>query len=202
MDPTQMPPGMPPPGMMPPEGMPPPMGGAPEGMPPAPMPEVLPEMPPAEMPPSPAPSPSKGDEQKKQVLQKLISNLLGKPGRSFNELANGIKMAITSYKSYAKEIDLLNGISPEGSSGAPATSGPPAGGSSSEIQKILNSIQQKKAPSTDGAGGPGVQYQPPTIVPPTPQPIPNNQDSFIAGQSQQSGFNRPAPVSNFGVFGF
>lgn len=198
MDPNQMPPGMPPPGMMPP-----PMGGegvppvGPEGMPPPPMPEA----PPMDLSSAPAPSPSKGDEQKKQVLQKLISNLLGKPGRSFNELANGIKMAMTAYKSYAKEIDTLNGVNPEGSSVSPM-SVPPAGGSSSEIQKILNSIQQKKASSTDGAGGPGVQYQPPTIVPLTPQPIPNNQNSFIAGNPQTSTFNRPAPVNQFGVFGY
>lgn len=188
-----MPPGMMPPGM-PPEGIPP-MGG-PEGMPPPPMPEMPMEM---EMPPAPAPSPSKGDDLKKRVLQKLMDNLLGKSGRSFNEVVNGIKAALTAYKSYAKEVDLLNGVTTdEGATAAPSNAS--SGGSSSDIQKILQGIQQKKAPA-DGAGGPGM-YQPPTIVPPSPQPIPNNQDSFIAGNPNRSNFNRPAPVNSLGMWGY
>ena len=186
--------------MLPPQGMPPMMGGS-EGMPPPPMPEMPPAEMPMEVPPAPPPAPSKGDDLKKRVLQKLMDNLLGKSGRSFNEVVNGIKAALNAYKSYAKEVDLLNGVAPEGGAPEmPEMPGPTAGGSSSDIQEILRGIQQKKGSSPDGAGGPGMQYQPPTIVPPSPQPIP--QDSFIAGNPQTSTFSRPAPVNQFGVFGY
>lgn len=188
--------GMPPPQSSTPPELPP-MMGDPAGMPPAPMPE----MPPADMSmesPVEPKSDGKTMEQKKQVLQKLMNSLLNKPGRSLHELMNGIKDAMGAYKSYAKEVDALSGITTDSSS---MSSGAPSGGSSSEIQKILQGIQQKKAPAADGAGGPGMQYQTPTVVPPTPQPIPP-QDAFIAGQPQTSSFNRPAPVNQFGVFGY
>lgn len=193
LQPEQMPAGMPPLPSMPPEGgMPPPM--PPEGAPPMGMPQMPPEMP-MEMPmesPVEQKSDGKTTELKKQVLQKLMNSLLNKPGRSLHELMNGIKDAMGAYKSYAKEVDALNGVAPAASS----SGGAPSGGSSSEIQKILNGIQQKKAPA-DGAGGPGVQYQAPTIVPPSPQPAP-----MIAGPAQTSTFNRPAPINRMGIWGY
>lgn len=186
---------------MPPLPPPAPEGGVPPSLPPegAPgMPMEMPSMPP-EMPmemPMESPVEQKSDgktmELKKQVLQKLMNSLLNKPGRSLHELMNGIKDAMGAYKSYAKEVDALNGVSPDITS-----SGAPSGGSSSEIQKILEGIQQKKAPVADGAGGPGMQYQPPTVVPPSPQPTP-----MIAGPDQTSTFNRPAPISRMGIWGY
>ena len=180
--PPPMPADMPPmPPMMPPQGMP--EGGGMSGLP-EPLPEIAPPV-----------GNEKGNGLKKQVLQKLMSNLLGKPGRSFNELMNGIKGAIATYKSYAKEVDLLNGVSGES---APEMSGPPMGGSSGDIQKILQGIQAKKAPK-DGGGGPGMLLRQPTVVPPSPQPMP---PPLIAGPPQQSSFNQQAPISRLGIWGY
>jgi len=158
---------------------------------------------------------SGGDGQKKQLLQKLMSNLLSKPGRSMHEIINGVKDAIGAYKNYAKEWDTLAG----GAAGAvsPMVSGGMKAGASG-IQKILQGIQQKKS---DGSGGPGMSVgrpMTPSSMPPapvmvapsvvnattntnTPPPIQAAPD-LIAGQPQTSSFNRPAPVNQLGVFGY
>lgn len=104
-------------------------------------------------PPVPYPVNQQAQDQKKRIFQKLMDNLLGKPGRSFNELINGIKTAISAYKNYAKEWDSLTG--PIGTAvrrGAEATINPMGAGASG-IQKILQEIQANK--SKDGGGGPG-----------------------------------------------
>ena len=153
-------PGMPP---MPPQMMPGmPMPGAPEGMPEPPM---MDQNPPEEVTP---PTNSKNNSLKKELLQKLMSNLLGKPGRSVNELVNGVKAVMGAYKSYANELDQLSGVSSDG--GAPVMEGPPSGaGSSGDIQSILDSIKSQKAPISDGGGGPGIMIPQNQQMPPLPQ---------------------------------
>jgi hypothetical protein len=87
----------------------------------------------------------KNMDKKKQLLQRLMSDLMNKPGRSVNEMINGVKSVLSTYKSYAKELDTLDGAQQAGS---------PASGtaSSGDIQSILRGIQQKKAgtPSVPG----------------------------------------------------
>ena len=145
-----------------PEGMP---MGMPGGMPES-MPEEMPveeEMPMEEAPmeeePVAAPGDEKTNELKRQLLQKLMSNLLGKPGRSVNELVNGVKDVMGAYKSYAKEIDALSGVTespvdPGASQGSPAGAGQEQSG---DVQSILEKIQANKA---SGQGGPGVGNRP------------------------------------------
>lgn len=180
MDPESLQPGAPS-GMMPPM---PPAGMPPEGMPPMPMgmPEGMPtsdQNPPIEESAAPAQiGDSKNNGLKKQLLQKLMSNLLGKPGRSVNEMINGVKAVIGAYKSYSRELDLLSG---GGEGGMAPMEGPPAGsGSSEDIQSILKGIQDKKGAVNDGGGGPGFNNQqmppiPPTTVPTQVNRPPGNQ---------------------------
>jgi hypothetical protein len=111
---------------------------------------------------------------KKAVLQKLMGNLLGKPGRSFHELSNGIKQAISTYKNYSKEWDTINGVDGSGGPGvvgSAARSGVgPAG-----IQKILQGIQQKKAMPPQAQGTPQAHMmpqQPAPVQPKTQLPMP------------------------------
>lgn len=213
--PPQTPPSAPP--MMPNSPMTPPMG-----MPP--MPPSAPSLPTEEAAPKPLPEwnrPSNmgnpNDGHKKALLQKLMSNLLSKPGRSMHEIINGVKDAIGAYKNYAKEWDSLNGAVGAGASAAPSM-GP------SGIQKIMQGIQDKKAPQ-DGGGGPGMPGGAgpamPSSMPPAPQMVPQYTGNVpatpskgipplhqlepmppIAGPSQQSSFNRPAPVNSLGMFGY
>src|ERR1035437_4868823 len=172
----------------------PPQGNMPQPPMPAPasaMPS-LPSMPPMEseggvpkpLPEWNRPASSTGgpaESQKKALLQKLMSNLLGKPGRSFHELTNGLKKALSAYKSFSTELDTING------GGAATSPSPSAGGSSSGIQDILNGIQAKK----DGGGGPGygnpihplqnprMQATAPSQIPQIPDPMPQQ---LISGQ--------------------
>lgn len=197
---------MPPQPVMPspamPSVMPPPRPAMPASMPPMEpaggIPSVhLPEW-------EPQSKPNMGDAavqgQKKELLQKLMGNLLGKPGRSFHELTNGIKQALSAYKSFSNELDLLHG----GGQQTPSSGGSPTGGSSGGIQDILKSIQAKKAAApVDGGGGPGFGQIPQTVqMGHTPQQTPLPPQQPIAGQSQTSSFNRPAPVSTLGIWGF
>lgn len=183
-------PGLPP---MPPQMMPGmSMQGAPEGGLP-PMPEGMPEPPmmdqnpPEEVAP---PTDSKNNSLKKELLQKLMSNLLGKPGRSVNELVNGVKAVMGAYKSYANELDQLSGVSSDG--GAPIMSGPPSGaGSSGDIQSILDGIKSQKAPVGDGGGGPGIMIPQNQQMPPLPQ-------TTVPSQIQ---VNRP-PGGQVGILGY
>ena len=85
---------------------------------------------------------SKNTDQKKQLLQKLMSNLMNKPGRSMHELLNGIKDVIATYKTFAKEVNELDGVTPES---------PSAGGSGSDLQGIIKNMPKP----ADGSGGPG-----------------------------------------------
>lgn len=138
--------------------------------------------------------PNKVHEGKKQLLQKLMSNLLSKPGRSFHELSNGVKQAISTYKNFSKEFDQAHGMAPQQSQNG--------------VQRVMQSVQQKK--STDGSGGPGMQPMPAQpAIPATPAqtqvpPVRINGGepvSPIAGQDQTSTFNRPAPVNSLGIWG-
>ena len=157
------------------------------------------------LPPMPDPSAQQPDTgnsnqgHKKALLQKLMSNLLGKPGRSMHEIIDGVKQAIGAYKNYAKEWDTLNGVV------APtvgSSTGASAGGSQNNIRSIMDQIQQQKAKAAP-APIPTIQpVTPPPSAPVTP-PMPQNQAApLIAGQPQTSTFNRPAPVSNLGIHGF
>jgi hypothetical protein len=134
-----------------------------------------------------------GDGQKKAVLMKLISNLLNKPGRSFHEISNGIKQAISTYKNFSKEWDTLHGTVA-------------ASGGENSADRVMRNIKETKANKgpVDGGGGPGMVVPqtanpPASGIPPMAQmpPIPP-----IAGQPQTSSFNRPAPVSSLGVWGY
>lgn len=143
-------------------------------------------------------------KEKKQLLQKLMTNLITKPGRSFHELSNGVKQAISTYKNFSKEWDTLHGVD----------AGQPQG---SNINRVLDTVKQKKG-AGDGTGGPGMpmQGQVPQFkqmpqqaqgVPqrPTAPPVRVNggqPQPLIAGPEQTSSFNRPAPVSNLGIHGF
>lgn len=159
---------------------------------------------------------------KKKVLQQLMGNLLGKPGRSFHELSNGIKQAIGTYKNYSKEWDTLHGSAAESGIGGVVSGAARSGAGSSGIRGILQGIQQKK----DIPKNPQGNSQSPTVVPPSPQPAPQVQSQQtvnpnspargippvgqiqtsqmpeIAGPPQQSSFNRPAPVNHLGIHGF
>lgn len=136
------------------------------------------------------------DGAKKQLLQKLMSNLLNKPGRSMHEIINGVKSAIGAYKNYAKEWDTLSGASMGGTTSTPnASNGKMSGG---DVQGILKGIQEKKAAQT-GQGGPGFQ------VPPIQQPMVPQMQQPVAPQMpipQANGYKAPAPVSSLGIFGY
>ena len=152
----------------------------------------------------------KNSNQKKQLLQKLMSNLLGKQGRSMHEVINGVKEALSAYKNYAKEIDMLEGVNSE-TPGMASVPTPTTGGN--PIQKILRGIQEKK--SKDGSGGPGiiapspVPQTIPTVapqainVPPTAQvPVQRMPLSPPINVSANNGYKLPPPVSNLGVYGY
>lgn len=136
---------------------------------------------------------SKSDGLKRQLLQKMMENLLNKPGRSVNELVNGVKAVIGAYKNYAKEWDTLNGITeaPLPPAGSGDTS---VGGGSAEIQAILDKIQAQK-----GAEGGVPPMGGSTAVPPSPPIGPMaNGPSGLGGP----GFNRPAPINRLGIWGY
>jgi hypothetical protein len=181
------------------------MGGTPDaamGMPSGPTPEMGPtstEM--EESEPESTPTPTGGatgdpktDGLKRQLLQKMMENLLNKPGRSVNELVNGVKAVIGAYKNYSKEWDNLSGVSeaplpPEGSS-------PSAGGSSSEIQAILDKIKSQKGEMVQGATPPGLDS---TAIPPPP-PI-GPMDKGPSGMGGP-GYKQPAPINRLGIYGY
>lgn len=260
------------------------------------------------LPPMPDPSAQQtssggsGQGHKKALLQKLISNLLDKPGRSMHEIINGVKEAISAYRNYAKEWDTLNGVATGAAIGGAvgglpgAVTGAAVGcAAKNSIQTILDQIKQQKSsipnqppmptslpqmppsPATmpmptslppmpqkamppqgmppNGMGGPGDMVRFPSRQfnsRPSPMGNPNGMpiqargtpalgnrprfnvpmlektqpiggsiipslglitrsdttqpdyhyDKLIAGQPQTSTFNRPAPVSNLGVYGF
>lgn len=163
--------------------------------------------------------PTSGSNQgsKKALLEKLMSNLLGKPGRSMHEIVNGVKEAISAYRNYAKEWDTLNGTTaPTG--GVPQGSGAAPVGDKNSIQTILDQIKQQKSGSVPMNTMPNIPPAlPKTPMMPMPQmkpampaqaapqpPVPpqGQPQEPIAGQPQTSTFNRPAPVSNLGIHGF
>jgi hypothetical protein len=168
----------------------------------------------SEMPAVPQSNPNVG--HKKKLLNKLMENLLNKPGRSMHETINGVKSAIGAFKNYSKEWDTLNGINPDQGSAQGGTEMPSSVSSapgSDKIKQIMQDIQAKKAQQpTDGGGGPGFSAMAPAptlSVPPAVnagaggsgnviQPMP----PLIAGQPQTSSFNRPAPTSSLGIFGY
>lgn len=134
----------------------------------------------------------KTDGLKRQLLQKMMENLLNKPGRSVNELVNGVKAVIGAYKNYAKEWDSLSGIS---EAPLPPAGSAPAGGG--EIQAILDKIQAEK-------GGAGAAPSPSmssggTAVPPPPPIGPMDKGPSGLGGP---GFRQPAPVNRLGIWGY
>lgn len=153
---------------------------------------------------------SSGQGQKKALLQKLMDNLLSKPGRSMHEIINGVKAAIGAYKNYAKEWDTLNGVVAPGASSPSSEAVPAAGGAPrNSIQTILDQIKQQKqgaAPMPTSIPMPPspktmpLQQMPTSLPPMPPKEMPPQEP--IAGQPQTSNFNRPAPVSNLGIHGF
>lgn len=167
--------------------------------------------------------PAGGDGHKRQLLQKLISNLLNKPGRSMHEMINGVKDAIGAYKNYAKEWDSLSGMGMGAMGGGAAGAGVKAATGGADIQKILRGIQEKKGgmpqpqPMTppasmggamDAQGGPGfgmgisLPAQAPGLSRAQTNMDPHATAALIAGQPQTSTFNRPAPVNHLGMFGY
>src|SRR3990167_10683823 len=79
------------------------------------------------------------DGHKKQLLNKLMANLLGKSGRSMNEVINGVKAVIGAYKNYAKERDTLNGVVSSQNTGV--TSSPSGDSAGQSVQRILRDIR-------------------------------------------------------------
>ena len=160
------------------------------------------------------PTNSSDQGSKKALLQKLMSNLLGKPGRSMHEIINGVKEAISAYRNYAKEWDTLNGVTEGAAKGAAigATAGAVGGATKNSIQDIMAQIQQQKA---GGVQKSAIAPIPPMPAKPEMTPLPQMRPAvppqevppvqpqdIIAGQPQTSTFNRPAPVSNLGIHGF
>lgn len=159
-----------------------------------------------------------GDQgHKKALLQKLMSNLLNKPGRSMHEIINGIKEAIGAYKNYAREWDALNGVSDAVKLGSGVGAGMAVGGAAKNgVQAILDQIKQQKGQQTQSQGQAipreMMQKVAPMPMMPNSAPLPKMnemppkmmpvQSDLIAGQQQQSDFNRPAPVNNLGIHGF
>lgn len=157
---------------------------------------------------------------KKALLQKLMSNLLNKPGRSMHEIINGVKEAISAYKNYAKEWDALNGIVSGAATGAAV--GATAGGAKKDsIQNVMDQIRQQKGAQPQPQAIPRDVMQKVDPIPqpqmtplpkissanepigvPSPTPAKPGLDELVAGQSQQSNFNRPAPINNLGIRGF
>lgn len=184
-----------------------------------PMPEMTPPQPDLsqaapELPPTPSPEPQMSElppvpqnnsnvGHKKKLLNKLMENLLNKPGRSMHETISGVKSAISAFKNYSKEWDTLNGISsdqPTANSGPSMPASVSGSAGADKIKQIMQEIQSKKAQQpTDGGGGPGSMPNAPAMngqaqVPP--------MAPLIAGQPQESSFNRPAPVSSLGIYGY
>lgn len=179
----------------------------------APMPAPAPEPQMSEMPPVSQGNPNVG--HKKKLLNKLMEHLLNKPGRSMHETINGVKSAIGAFKNYSKEWDTLNGINPD--QGGSTASGPSIPGSvssapgSDKIKQIMQEIQAKKAQQpTDGGGGPGFSSMAPAPNMQAPQAVNAGNGPapiapmppLIAGQPQSSTFNRPAPTSSLGIYGY
>lgn len=144
---------------------------------------------------------------KKQLLGKLMSNLLNKPNRSMHEIINGVKAAIGAYKNYSKEYDTLNGIMQPGTSGG-ASAGPSAGGAmggsgygSGDAQRVMREIAAKKAAQQSAPSMPSPQAAAPAAPAAAAPKFPALPDDHIGGQPQVSSFNRPAPVSSLGIYG-
>jgi len=152
--------------------------------------------------------------QKKDLLKKLMSHVMDKAGSSLHDTIAGITSALGAYKNFAKEWDNLHG----------ATNNAPTGSTGNNVQSILRGIQEKKQSTSPSTATPLPQMMPkqmplpqtpqtmpiqaPQTMPPTPKAdlIPNatpsqNPPQLIAGQDQTSKFNRPAPVSNLGIWG-
>ena len=109
---------------------------------------------------------------KKALLQKLMSNLLGKPGRSMHEIIDGVKQAIGAYKNYAKEWDTLNGAVQGATVGGAAGAAVGAAGSTAKnsVQDIMKQIQAQKAQQNT----------------PTPTPLPRMPQPMQAKQAPQA----------------
>ena len=83
---------------------------------------------------------TEGEEMKKQLLQRLMDDLLDKPGRSLHELISGIKEVIGAYKNYAKEYDSISGaVAGEEVAGTDVP--PEAAATSAGLQDILRGQQ-------------------------------------------------------------
>lgn len=165
----------------------------------------------SEMPPVPQNNPNNG--HKKKLLNKLMEHLLNKPGRSMHETINGVKSAIGAFKNYSKEWDTLNGLGDQASapSGPSMPSSVSSAPGSDKIKQIMQEIQAKKAQQpTDGGGGPGFSSMAPAPTMAVPQQVNQNNGQapvapmppLIAGQPQTSSFNRPAPISSLGIYGY
>jgi len=143
------------------------------------------------------------DGKKKQILQKLIQNLLDKPGRSFHEMMNGIKSAIGAYKNYSKEWDNLSAI--RQGNPQPTRTIPSRPAQTAPSAMPTQAPQRMPLPRTQAP-----KFSVPTEQAPTSRPSPGlervgnppiNVTSTIAGPSQESTFNKPAPINRLGIFG-
>lgn len=135
--------------------------------------------------------PSGNDGHKRQLLQKLISNLLSKPGRSMHEMINGVKDAIGAYKNYAKEWDSLSGMGMGAMmGGAAAGGGMRAATGGADIQKILRSIQEKKGGAVPQADQPAPQM--PMMPQGMPAPMMGEELDAQGGPGFGMGISLPA----------
>lgn len=154
--------------------------------------------------PNQAASPSTGN-QKKRILQKLMDHILNKQSSSVHETISALNDALSAYKNYAKEHDLAHGISPEGATSGPGTAAPktmplPPTPAQMPMQAPTSMPPMPTPPPGQGPTPPPGQGPMPMPPMPTP-PAQPGQDQMIAGQPQQSSFNRPAPTNSLGIMG-
>lgn len=172
-------------------------------------------------------NPSGNGNQKKKILQKLMDHILNKPSSSVHETISALNDALGAYKNYAKEHDTLHGTGidnmpavkpPQVSDNMPVT-GPNSLPTSmslpphptqmpvpapNSMPPVVSKPAMTPPPMSPPAMGqlqkPGQPSQPGNGPMPMP-PMPPSQDQMIAGQPQQSNFNRPAPTNSLGIMG-
>ncbi len=136
----------------------------------------------------PASTSSAGQGHKKALLQKLMDNLLGKPGRSMHEIIDGVKQAMGAYKNYSKEWDTLHGVLPGATAGAAGAvgAGVAGGAAKDNIRNIMDQIQTQKAKAS------------PTPLPSMPQPAQAVRSPWTHPFGGYSGQGSTAPYGNMG----
>lgn len=150
-----------------------------------------------------SPSTSRAGDQKKQLLKKLLDHILSKPASSIHETISALNDALSAYKNYAKEHDILHG-----GPAAPDMSGVPGMAPKPMMPPVASqatpppmSMVPPTLPQAAPVKSPTPMPQPP-MPPQGPPPSGMGGPGMIAGPNQQSDFNRPAPVNSLGIHGY